>query len=179
MGFSVYRFYSYTYRFFSIFVLLDLLLGARSESRLKSLLYWNLFSNALTLLPNATIFSKWKPLVTAMLRPQVRFRQNYVGVFMKKKTSSHFTIIAKGLPDPCCDHPVVMCTFARKALQRMGGVVRTLETYLGPGTADLSMRIGIHSGPIMAGVLRGEKTRFQLFGDTMSKWKRRPSSTVE
>lgn len=50
----------------------------------------------------------------------------------------------------------------------MGSVVQALETFLGPGTSDLSMRIGIHSGPIMAGVLRGEKTRFQLFGDTMN-----------
>ena len=31
------------------------------------------------------------------------------------------------------------------------------------------MRIGIHSGQVTAGVLRGEKSRFQLFGDT-GKW---------
>jgi hypothetical protein len=30
------------------------------------------------------------------------------------------------------------------------------------------MRIGLHSGPVTAGVLRGEKSRFQLFGDTVS-----------
>jgi hypothetical protein len=30
------------------------------------------------------------------------------------------------------------------------------------------MRIGIHSGPVTAGVLRGERSRFQLFGDTMN-----------
>ena len=28
-------------------------------------------------------------------------------------------------------------------------------------------RIGIHSGPVTAGVLRGDRARFQLFGDTM------------
>jgi hypothetical protein len=33
---------------------------------------------------------------------------------------------------------------------------------------DLAMRFGMHSGPITAGVLRGDKTRFQLFGDTMN-----------
>ena len=33
-------------------------------------------------------------------------------------------------------------------------------------TQNLGMRIGIHSGPVTAGVLRGEKARFQLFGDT-------------
>ena len=30
------------------------------------------------------------------------------------------------------------------------------------------MRMGLHSGPVTAGVLRGQKSRFQLFGDTMS-----------
>ena len=27
------------------------------------------------------------------------------------------------------------------------------------------MRFGLHSGPVTAGVLRGERARFQLFGD--------------
>lgn len=29
-------------------------------------------------------------------------------------------------------------------------------------------RIGVHSGPVTAGVLRGERARFQLFGDTVN-----------
>jgi class 3 adenylate cyclase len=35
-------------------------------------------------------------------------------------------------------------------------------------TGDLAMRMGIHSGAVTAGVLRGERSRFQLFGDTMN-----------
>jgi Adenylate and Guanylate cyclase catalytic domain len=31
-----------------------------------------------------------------------------------------------------------------------------------------SIRIGVHSGPVTAGVLRGERSRFQLFGNTMN-----------
>jgi Adenylate and Guanylate cyclase catalytic domain len=34
--------------------------------------------------------------------------------------------------------------------------------------SDLTMRIGIHSGPVTGGVLLGEKARFQLFGDTVN-----------
>ena len=50
-------------------------------------------------------------------------------------------------------------------MHKMHQVVRQLETTLGPETADLSMRIGLHSGPVTAGVLRGQRARFQLFGD--------------
>jgi class 3 adenylate cyclase len=51
---------------------------------------------------------------------------------------------------------------------RMQALVKKLEVTLGPDTGDLSMRMGMHSGPVTAGVLRGERSRFQLFGDTMN-----------
>jgi class 3 adenylate cyclase len=56
-------------------------------------------------------------------------------------------------------------------MTRIDDLTKALESTLGPGTADLSMRVGIHSGPVTAGVLRGEKSRFQLFGDTMNTGK--------
>jgi class 3 adenylate cyclase len=35
------------------------------------------------------------------------------------------------------------------------------------GVTHLCCRVGLHSGPVVAGVLRAEKHRFQLFGDTV------------
>ena len=48
----------------------------------------------------------------------------------------------------------------------MNEVVKKLEVTLGPDTGDLTMRFGLHTGPVTAGVLSGDKSRFQLFGDS-------------
>jgi class 3 adenylate cyclase len=61
-----------------------------------------------------------------------------------------------------------MSKFANDILHAMTKMTRKLETSLGPDTGDLTLRIGLHSGSVTAGVLRGERARFQLFGDTMN-----------
>ena len=66
------------------------------------------------------------------------------------------------------EHAVVMAKFAQECMKRMKKITKQLEPQLGPSTADLECRVGIHSGPVTGGVLRGEKARFQLFGDTMN-----------
>ena len=71
---------------------------------------------------------------------------------------------AAGLPTPQADHSLVMAKFARECLFAMSRVVKHLEVTLGPDTAELGMRFGLHSGQVTAGVLRGERSRFQLFG---------------
>ena len=61
-----------------------------------------------------------------------------------------------------------MSKFANDIMHVMCTLARDMETTLGPDTGDLALRIGLHSGPVTAGVLRGERARFQLFGDTMN-----------
>ena len=46
----------------------------------------------------------------------------------------------------------------------MNHVLNELALELGEDTNQLRMRVGLHSGPTTAGVLRGIKGRFQLFG---------------
>ena len=50
-----------------------------------------------------------------------------------------------------------MCRFARDCLVVMHERLISLESKLGPETARLGLRIGLHSGPVTAGVLRGDR----------------------
>ena len=86
-----------------------------------------------------------------------------------------------------------MARFSRECIYRMQELVKRLEVTLGPDTGtftarnnmssdflaflivvlsgDLCLRVGLHSGPVTAGVLKGERSRFQLFGDTVNTGK--------
>eukprot|EP00934_Nitzschia_sp_Nitz4_P008929 Nitzschia sp. Nitz4//scaffold100_size80364//3224//7079//NITZ4_005332-RA/size80364-augustus-gene-0.10-mRNA-1//-1//CDS//3329532058//8919//frame0 len=86
----------------------------------------------------------------------------------KVETVGDCYVAVTGLPEPRKDHAVVMSRFARDCMVRMNELSHQLEVTLGPDTGDLAMRFGLHSGPVTAGVLRGDKSRFQLFGDTVN-----------
>lgn len=58
-----------------------------------------------------------------------------------------------GLPDPRKDHAVIMARFARDCMQTVNDLTKKLEVTLGPDTGDLQIRIGLHSGPVTAGVV--------------------------
>lgn len=64
-----------------------------------------------------------------------------------------------GLPTERADHAVVMARFARECLLQMHDQLEFLETSLGPDTASLGMRVGLHSGSVTAGKYRERGVR--------------------
>ena len=100
-----------------------------------------------------------------------------LGVF-KVETIGDCYVAVTGLPDPIDNHATIMAKFAYECLHQMKNLTKELEVTLGPGTSELALRIGLHSGAVTAGVLRGEKSRFQLFGDTMNTASRMESTGI-
>jgi class 3 adenylate cyclase len=71
-------------------------------------------------------------------------------------------VAACGLPKERDDHAIVIVRFADECFRRMSRVTHDLEKYLGPSTGELKARCGIHTGPVTAGVLRGEKVSYRM-----------------
>jgi len=87
---------------------------------------------------------------------------------LKIETVGDCYVAACGLPDRNPKHAVAIARFSRDIMLAFGRLTKELEVTLGPDTGDLMLRIGINSGPVTAGVLRGDRARFQLFGDTVN-----------
>ena len=78
----------------------------------------------------------------------------FLALFHRLMKSSSF----KGCPEPNEKHAVVMSRFAGECLVEMERVIQDqLVDILGTETASLKLRVGLHSGSVTAGVLRGER----------------------
>jgi class 3 adenylate cyclase len=96
----------------------------------------------------------------------------------KVETIGDCYVAVTGLPHARSDHAVIMAKFAKDCMRKMAKLSLPLAVSLGAETRELKLRIGIHSGPVIAGVLRGEKSRFQLFGDSINTAARIETSGV-
>lgn len=92
----------------------------------------------------------------------------YFSDVFKVETVGDCYVAVCGLPEPRKDHAVVMARFAHDCARKVKHTTRSLEVHLGPDTSTLDFRFGLHSGPVIGGVLRGQRARFQLFGDTVN-----------
>jgi class 3 adenylate cyclase len=80
------------------------------------------------------------------------------GIF-KVETIGDCYVAVTGVPDARDDHAVAMTRFAFDCVRRFKKVTKRLEQQLGEGTSALQARVGLHSGPVTGGVIRGQKAR--------------------
>lgn len=79
----------------------------------------------------------------------------------KIKTIGDSYMAAAGLPEPQSDHADRAVLAGLDMIERMGHVRHQLK-------ADLQVRIGIHSGPLVAGVIGELKPFYDIWGDTVN-----------
>jgi class 3 adenylate cyclase len=82
------------------------------------------------------------------------------GVFQVEMAGDCFIAVA-GVQHSEDDHAVIMAIFASDCRKRM------IEHFKNMNLKGLSMRFGIHSGHVQAGLYESDDSRFQLFGDTV------------
>lgn len=83
------------------------------------------------------------------------------GVF-KVETIGDCYVAVTGIPTAQPDHAVRMARFAYEIMLHMHELASSLESLLGPGTANLSIRVGLNSGSVTGGVLSGATARSGL-----------------
>jgi class 3 adenylate cyclase len=79
----------------------------------------------------------------------------------KIKTIGDAYMVAGGLPTPRDDHAEAVAEMAL-------GMVEAAHALRSPSGDPLRMRIGIHSGPVVAGVIGQRKFSYDLWGDTVN-----------
>jgi adenylate cyclase len=89
----------------------------------------------------------------------------------KIKTIGDAYMVAAGIPKPQADHALRIVTLAPRMLKAVDAIAA--ETGL-----NLQTRIGIHTGPIVAGVIGTHKFVYDVWGDTVNTASRMESHSL-
>ncbi len=87
----------------------------------------------------------------------------------KIKTIGDAYMVVAGIPQPIADHAVAI---AHMALDMMAGIAE----YSKRTGMDLQLRVGIHTGSVVAGVIGTKKFIYDLWGDTVNTASRMEST---
>jgi len=79
----------------------------------------------------------------------------------KIKTIGDAYMAVGGVPEPCSDHPARVVAFGLDLFDLVALVAADLGQ-------PLALRIGIHTGPVVAGVVGRQKFSYDLWGDTVN-----------
>ncbi|MGE5267958.1 MAG: adenylate/guanylate cyclase domain-containing protein [Deltaproteobacteria bacterium] len=79
----------------------------------------------------------------------------------KIKTIGDAYMVASGIPQPCNDHLEKLAMMALRMLA-------IIDRIAGDRSLPLSMRIGMASGPVMAGVIGRQKFTYDVWGDAVN-----------
>lgn len=79
----------------------------------------------------------------------------------KIKTIGDAYMVAGGLPNPRTDHAEAVAEMAL-------GMLEAMSTQLGCDGKPVTIRIGIHSGPVVSGVIGKRKFSYDLWGDVVN-----------
>jgi len=81
----------------------------------------------------------------------------------KIKTIGDAYMVVAGVPAQSADHAIAMARMGLDMLATIADYARTHQT-----ASELTIRIGIHSGPVVAGVIGRNKFIYDLWGDTVN-----------
>ncbi len=90
----------------------------------------------------------------------------------KIKTIGDAYMVAAGVPDPRADHAEAMADFALELVEVLPLIAKAAKM-------PVRLRIGMHAGPVVAGVIGTKKFIYDLWGDTVNTASRMESSGEE
>ena len=107
-----------------------------------------------------------RELIDDLERYFLRFDQLLAACHMEKlKTIGDAYMAAGGVPEPNGSHPIDAALYAIGLREIVADIARNRQ---GSGLKPFPIRIGIHTGPLVAGVIGEQRFLYDLWGDTVN-----------
>lgn len=107
-----------------------------------------------------------RELIAGLDRYFLRFDQLLAECGMEKlKTIGDAYMAAAGVPEPTGSHAVDAAAFALRLREAVADIGRERQA---AGQATFPIRIGLHAGPLVAGVIGEQRFLYDLWGDTVN-----------